>query len=48
MGLATFFPEIPGERELTAQVGPAVAAQLAAFLRDRANHRMLEVIRGER
>jgi DNA ligase (NAD+) len=35
------------KRELTAKVGPAVAVQLAAFLRDRANHRMLEVIRGE-
>jgi len=34
--------------ELAATVGPAVAGQLAGFLRDRANRRVLEVIRGER
>ncbi len=36
------------EHELAAEIGPAVAAQLAAFVRDRANHRILEVIRGKR
>jgi len=36
------------EPHLAAQVGPAVAAELAAFVRDRANRRLLEVIRGKR
>lgn len=36
------------ERELATEVGPAVAKQLARFLRDRANRRLLEVMRGKR
>ena len=36
------------ERELAEVVGPAVAAQVAAFLRERGNRRILEVIRGKR
>ncbi len=51
--LASSFPTLDrlaaaSEHELTAEVGPAVAAQLAAFVRDRANRRILEVIRGKR
>lgn len=36
------------EPQLAAQVGPAVAVELAAFVRDRANRRLMEVIRGKR
>jgi NAD-dependent DNA ligase len=36
------------ERELAATVGPAVAAHVALFVRDRANRRLLEVMRGKR
>ena len=51
--LAAAFPTIDKlaaatEAELAAQAGPAVAAALAAFMRDRASRRVLEVIRGER
>ena len=36
------------EGELAAEVGPAVAAELSAFTRNRGNRRLLEVIRGKR
>ena len=36
------------ERELAGTAGPAVAGHVARFLHDRANRRLLEVIRGER
>jgi DNA ligase (NAD+) len=51
--LAEAYPTIDklaaaSERELAAVVGPAVAREVVAFLRDRSNRRLLEVMRGER
>jgi DNA ligase (NAD+) len=51
--LAKWFPTVDRlaaapARELAARVGPAVGAHVAAFFRDRANRRLVEVIRGER
>jgi len=51
--LAEAFPtlarlERASERELAESVGPAVAREVDRFLRDRANRRVLEVMRGKR
>ncbi|HTR52740.1 MAG TPA: NAD-dependent DNA ligase LigA [Kofleriaceae bacterium] len=51
--LAGAFPTLDklaaaSERELAESVGPAVAHEVVRFLHDRANRRLLEVIRGER